>query len=330
MREKIIAMLRKNMGKPVSGEEISKQLSVSRTAVWKHIQQLKQAGYEIEPQYKKGYVLHSLPDLMLPVEIAAKLQTKWLGKNIIYKDSLRSTNDLAKQAALDDCPHGTIVVTEEQTGGRGRTNRGWFSPYGAGVWFSIVLRPPFLPHEAPKFTLFMAAVLAHAFKEYPGVAVDIKWPNDILCNGKKLVGILTEMSAQMESINYIVIGTGINIKVTQDLLPDDLKDKAGSLCDFATDSIDRVELLANVLKVFEDFYEDAVKNGFAHVLDEWRKHCITLGSDVMVIAPDESFAGQAKDIDEMGALLVKRKDGIMQKVLAGDVSVRAADGRGYV
>ena len=330
MRGKIINLLRKNMGKPVSGEEISRQLSISRTAVWKHIQHLKNSGYEIESIYKKGYILHSPPDLLLPAEISANLKTKWLSHNIIYQNSVKSTNDVAKQAALDNCPHGTIVVAEEQTGGRGRIDRGWFSPLGGGVWFSIILRPPFLPHEAPKFTLFMATVLTQAFAKYPGVKVDIKWPNDILCQNKKLVGILTEMNAQMEAINYIVIGAGINVCVPEDLLPEELKGKAGSLCEFTCEQIDRVQLLTSVLKEFELLYDKTVKEGFSYMLGEWKKHCITLGRTVKVIAPDETFTGIALDIDEMGALLVKKHDGNIQKVLAGDVSVRAADGEGYI
>lgn len=330
MREKIVSLLRQNMGKAVSGEEISRKLNVSRTAIWKHIQQLKHAGYEIESIYKKGYILHSPPNLLLPGEIIAKLKTKWLGHNIIYESSVTSTNDVAKRAALDNCPHGTIVIAEQQTGGRGRIDRGWFSPFGHGVWFSIILRPPFLPHEAPKFTLFMATVLAQTFEKYPGIKVDIKWPNDIICQGKKLVGILTEMNAQMEAINYLVIGAGVNVSVASEMLPDEIKDKAGSLEDFAGQPVDRVELLASILKDFEQLYDKTVKDGFAPMLEEWKKYCVTLGSNVRVIAPDETFTGYAVEIDEMGALLVRRDDGSIQKVLAGDVSIRSADGKNYV
>ena len=330
MRGKIINLLRENIGRSVSGEELSRQLGISRTAIWKHVQHLKNAGYEIESVYKKGYILHSPPNLLLPGEIAVNLKTKWLGHNIIYQTSVKSTNDVAKQAALDNCPHGTIIVAEEQTGGRGRIDRGWFSPLGGGVWFSIVLRPPFLPQEAPKFTLFMATVLAKSLAKYPGLAVDIKWPNDILCQGKKLVGILTEMNAQMEAINHIVIGTGVNVCIAQDIIPAELQGKAGCVCEFVKEDVNRVKLLVTILKEFDLLYDRTLREGFDFMLGEWRKQCITLGRTVKVIAPDETFTGVALDIDETGALLVKNQEGEVRKVLAGDVSVRSADSKGYI
>lgn len=330
MREKIITLLRNNIGKAVSGEDISRNLSISRTAVWKHIQQLKNSGYDIESVYKKGYILHSPPDLLLPHEITASLKTKWLGHNIIYQHSVKSTNDTAKQAALDNVPHGTIIVAEEQKGGRGRIDRGWFSPLSQGIWFSVILRPPFLPYDAPKFTLLMAVVMAKALERYPGVKTGIKWPNDILYDDRKLVGILTEMNAQMEAINYIVIGVGVNVSVTESMLPDDIKDKATSLDIIKGAKTDRVKLLTEILKVLEDTYDKTVKTGFGAVLDEWRDNSVTLGRDVKVLAPDTQFDGKALDIDDMGALLVEKDDGSVEKVLAGDVSVRGLESGKYV
>jgi BirA family biotin operon repressor/biotin-[acetyl-CoA-carboxylase] ligase len=322
MREKIIKFLRDNTGTPVSGEEISKQLHISRTAVWKHVQQLKQAGYDIKAAYKKGYTLYAPPDLLLPAEITARLTTKWLGRRIIYQNSLQSTNDLAKQIALDNCPHGAVVVAEEQTGGRGRIARGWFSPLGKGIWFSIVLRPPLPPEEASKFTLLMAVALSQTFAVYPGLPIGVKWPNDIMYEDKKLVGILTEMNAEMEAINYLVVGTGINVSVPRGIFPDDIKDKAASLNDFSPVPVQRVRLFADILKTFEDMYDKVLREGFAPALDEWRKYSVTLGRRVKVAAPGEVFCGQALDIDESGALLVERENGRTERVLAGDVSIR--------
>lgn len=330
MREKIIDLLRKNMGQPVSGEEMSQKLSISRTAIWKHIQALKQAGYDIQAVYKKGYTLYSSPDLLLPNEVLSKLTTKWLGRNILYQTSVDSTNSIAKQAAFDGCAHGTIVVAEEQVGGKGRLARGWFSPLGRGIWFSMVLRPPFLPQEAPKFTLLMAVALAQAFKKYPGVEIGIKWPNDVLLNERKLVGILTEMNAEMEAINYIVIGTGINVNVPKEIAPKEIQDKLVSLADFSDKPIDRVKLLTVILKEVEDLYDKVLQEGFSFVLQKWREVSITLHSRVKVIAPDETFIGMAKDIDENGALLVEKDDGTIQRVLAGDVSIRAANSDKYI
>lgn len=323
-------LLRKNIGQPVSGEEMSQKLSISRTAIWKHIQNLKHSGYDIRAVYKKGYTLYSSPDLLLPNEILTKLTTKSLGRNIIYQTSVDSTNNIAKKAAFDGCEHGTIVVAEEQVGGKGRLARGWFSPLGRGIWFSLVLRPPFLPQEAPKFTLLMAVALAQAFEKYPEVKIAIKWPNDILLNERKLVGILTEMNAEMEAINYIVIGTGINVNVPKDIAPQDIQDKLVSLADVCSNAIDRVKLLTVILKELEELYEKVLQEGFSFVLDRWREYSVTLGSKVKVIAPGETFVGLAKDIDESGALVVEKDDGTSQKVLAGDVSIRAAHSDKYI
>lgn len=330
MREKVMELLRKNIGQPVSGEEMSQKLSISRTAIWKHIQNLKHSGYDIRAVYKKGYTLYSSPDLLLPNEILTKLTTKSLGRNIIYQTSVDSTNNIAKKAAFDGCEHGTIVVAEEQVGGKGRLARGWFSPLGRGIWFSLVLRPPFLPQEAPKFTLLMAVALAQAFEKYPEVKIAIKWPNDILLNERKLVGILTEMNAEMEAINYIVIGTGINVNVPKDIAPQDIQDKLVSLADVCSNAIDRVKLLTVILKELEELYEKVLQEGFSFVLDRWREYSVTLGSKVKVIAPGEIFVGLAKDIDESGALVVEKDDGTSQKVLAGDVSIRAAHSDKYI
>ncbi|MDR2007280.1 MAG: biotin--[acetyl-CoA-carboxylase] ligase [Acidaminococcales bacterium] len=330
MRDKIISILREHIGSPLSGEEISKKILISRTAVWKHIRQLKQAGYDIQAVNKKGYILSALPDLVLPGEITSCLATRWLGRNIIYRGSVKSTNDIAKQAALEGCPHGTVIVAEEQSGGRGRLARGWFSPLHRGLWFSVVLRPPFLPQEAPKLTLLMAVVLAEALAVYPGVQTGIKWPNDILLQGKKISGILTEMSAEMEAINYVVIGTGLNTNTPEEILPVNLREKAGSLNDFAALPVSRARLLSGILAALEKIYDETIKSGFIPVLKRWREYSVTLGRKVRVDAPDESFAGEAVDIDETGALLVRRASGKLEKVLAGDVSVRTADGEGYI
>ena len=330
MRDKIVDLLRANQGKPVSGEEISRVLCVSRTAVWKQIQGLKNTGYNIEAIYKKGYILQATPNLLLPAEIAVKLKTRWLGHNIIYESQVSSTNDIAKQAALDGCPHGTIVLAEEQQGGRGRLTRGWFSPFAAGLWFSVVLRPPFLPHEAAKFTLLMAVAVAEALASYPGVSVGIKWPNDILLNGRKLVGILTEMNAQMEGINYIVIGTGININIAKELIPDDIIDKVACLSEFSAQPVDRIALLASILASLERLYDKVIEQGFSFVLEDWRRYSVTLGRQVRVLSQEETFTGLAVDIDDSGALLVRKDDGLVERVLAGDVSIRSVNGDSYI
>ena len=297
MRAKILGLLRERVQEPVSGEEISAKLGVSRTAVWKHIQSLKNVGYDIESVPKKGYILHKSPDLLSPEEIVAHLETKWVGHHVHYLKEASSSNEVGKRLADQGCADGLVVVAEEQTRGKGRLSRGWFSPMGCGVWCSVVFRPPFMPSEASM-------------------------------EGKKMVGILTEMSAEFGKINYIVIGTGINTNVPKSMIPDELKDLAISVADVAREPIQRVQILADYLKNMEDLYETVLREGFGPVLDEWRTYSDTIGQAVKVIAPDKTYFGTAVDIDKEGLLIVKKEDGTMEKVIAGDVSIRPAAAKG--
>lgn len=324
MRKRILDLLRASAGKPVSGEEISKQLEVSRTAIWKHIQSLKNEGYSIESVPKKGYILLESPNRLFPQEILTHLKTKWVGHSICYKELIDSSNNLAKKLANDGCEDGMIVVAEEQGAGKGRLSRGWISPFAKGIWFSIVLKPPFLPEEAPKCTLLAAVAVVKAINKIKGVEAAIKWPNDILLLGKKLVGILTEMSAEFGHINYVVIGIGINTNATPEDYPEEVRPLAVSVADAATEPFTRVELLADILKNMEELYEMVLQEGFKPVLEEWRKYSCTLGQAVKVIAPDKTYFGTAVDIDEEGLLIVRKEDGVEEKVVAGDVSIRPA------
>lgn len=327
MRERILGILRSKMPTPLSGEVISKELSISRTAVWKHIQTLKNEGYIIESLPKKGYILKEIPDRLRPAEIVAKLQTKWVGHQIHYCEVTTSTNELGKKIASDGCDNGAVVIAEEQNSGKGRLSRGWFSPFARGIWFSVVLKPACLPQEASKFTLLAAVAVVKAVNRYEGVNASIKWPNDILLNGKKLVGILTEMSAEFGHINYIVIGTGINVNVPKKIIPEELKETAISINDVAKTEVNRVELLTEILKNIETLYEEAAAGGFENILKQWKEYSSTIGQDVKVIAPEETYFGKAMDIDEDGLLIVKRENGIIDKVIAGDVSIRPANAK---
>lgn len=324
MRKKILELLRKSGAEPMSGEEISRQLDVSRTAIWKHIQTLKNEGYEIDSVPKKGYILKEAPNRLFPQEILSCLKTKWLGHNICYRDSVDSTNNLAKLLANEGCENGLLVVGEEQGAGKGRLQRGWISPYAKGIWFSVVLRPPFLPQEASKCTLLAAVAVVKAINKIKGVQAAIKWPNDILLNGRKLVGILTEMNAEFGHINYVVIGTGINTNASPEDYPEEVRPLAVSVADAAEEPFTRLDLLCDILQNMEELYEAVLAEGFAPVLAEWRKYSCTLGQEVKVIAPDMTYFGTAEDIDEEGLLIVRKEDGTLEKVVAGDVSIRPA------
>ncbi|MEN6413375.1 MAG: biotin--[acetyl-CoA-carboxylase] ligase [Veillonellales bacterium] len=321
MRTRILQILRQRFGEYISGEELSQQFGVSRTAIWKHIRELKQAGYDIEAHSRRGYCLRQAPDLLLPAEIRAGLQTTVFGRETHYFSVTESTNIAAKRLAAEGCPEGTIVVAESQQSGRGRLSRGWFSPFGKGIWLSIVLRPPFSPQDAPKCTLLAAVALNRAIRKVGRITCGIKWPNDILYQGKKLVGILTEMSAEMDAINYVVIGAGINVNVAQNDFPADLSPIATSVSAAAGQPVDRVILLCEILHQLELSYQTALQQGFEQILADWREQSITLGQTVDVFGLNHNFSGIAQDIDGEGALLVKTADGIV-RVLAGDVSIR--------
>lgn len=321
MRSQILNLLKKSRDKFLSGEYLATSLNVSRTAIWKHIKALRDSGYDIESVPRNGYRLLNAPDLLSAEEIELSLPTKILGKNIKYFTTTDSTNNQAKKLALQGAPDGTIVVSEEQAGGRGRLARSFFSPKYKGIWFSVILRPKFLPQEAPKCTLMAAVAITKAIKEVTGINVGIKWPNDILYDNKKLVGILTEMNAEMDCINYIVIGMGINVNIPYAEIPDDIKDKATSLSEIAGEKISRIKLLDSILYHLEQLYILAQKEGFKPILDQWRQYSITLNQHIKVIGTNETYTGVAVDIDDEGALLVDR-NGKINRVLAGDVSIR--------
>ena len=320
MRSQILHLLKKANHKFLSGEELAETLKVSRTAIWKHIKALRDNGYDIESIPRNGYRLLNSPDLLSGEEIQPALETKILGSEIKYFDTIDSTNTQAKRIA-NNVPDGTIVISEEQDGGRGRLSRSFFSPKYKGIWFSVILKPNFLPQEAPKCTLMAAVAITKAIEEIANVKVGIKWPNDILYNGKKLVGILTEMNAEMDRINYIVIGMGINVNIASDEMPDDIKDIATSISQIAGHEVSRLGLLTKILYHLEQLYIISQNEGFAAIFDEWRKYSITLNQNIRVIGTNEVLEGIAVDIDEDGALLVNI-DGQIKRVLAGDVSIR--------
>lgn len=322
MRNAILSLLREAGTGFISGEEMAARLGVSRTAIWKHIQELRTAGYDIASQSRSGYTLRLAPDKLLASEIKHGLNTKFVGSEVFSYECLESTNKEAKRLAAAGAAEGTVVVAEEQTGGRGRLARHFFSPPGKGIWFSVILRPPFLPQEAPKCTLLAAVAVAKAMAE-AGLEPAIKWPNDLLYQNRKLVGILTEMSAEMDGIKYVVIGIGINVNIAREEFPEEIRETAASLMEIKGEPLARVPFLQSVLREMEGLYQEAVQVGFGPVFEAWRHYSATLGQEVQVIGvkSGEKYLGRAVDIDEDGALLVEAEGGL-RRVLAGDVSIR--------
>lgn len=323
MRNEILDYFRKADGNFVSGQQISKDLHVSRTAIWKHINVLKERGYIFESSTRKGYRLIYAPNLLTPLEIDSALHTETFGRHVVYLESTQSTNEEAKKIAREGAEEGTIVVAEEQITGHGRLARGFYSPFAKGIWFSLILRPKFFPMEASKCTLLAAVGVCRGIRRMGLADAGIKWPNDILVHGKKLVGILTLMSASMEKIDYIIMGIGINTGIKKNEFPEDFREGATSFLNEGI-NVSRKDLLAAILGELEKEYSIAQNEGFDKVLDDWRALSVTLGQEVRIIFGDDSYTGKAVDIDRDGCLLVNTGSEV-KRVIAGDVSIRPVD-----
>ena len=315
----LLMLLLANKGTYLSGENISKNFSITRSAVWKQINTLRERGYIIKSSPRLGYCLAESPDLLLPEEIWSKCDLTILGSKIHYHSVTGSTNEDAKKLAQEGAPDGTLVIAEKQQKARGRMGRSWNSPE-EGLWFSIILRPHLAPVEAPKLTIMTAVAAAEAIIQTTGVDVKIKCPNDIIADGKKVCGILTEMSAEMDAINHVIVGVGIN--VNNDDFPEELMDKSIPLKQIKGQKVNRIELLSTLLEIFEHYYIKAEAEGFSQIFERWRSLCTNLGQKVKITRKNESFKGTALDIDESGALLVKTISGEVIRVLSGDVSLR--------
>ena len=323
MKRAILDKLRENPGGFVSGEELSKSAGVTRAAIWKHIKQLKEEGYHIESISRRGYLLKGEPDILDGKALEMRMKTGKTIKKIIHFDSIDSTNTMAKALASQGEMEGTVVIAEEQTGGRGRLGRQWISPKGTGIWMSMILRPEIEPSEAAKITQVAAAAVTMAIRESTGCDAGIKWPNDIIINGKKVCGILTEMSGELNSVNFIVLGIGMNVNVNREDFPLELQNIAASIKEFSVKTVSRKEMVVKIFEKFEELYADFVYHkSIKCSLDICRKYSVTLGKQVRIIQRGRETLGEALDITDEGELVIKDLEGNIQKVVSGEVSVR--------
>ena len=325
MREKILEVILDNEKEFISGEELSKKLGISRTAIWKHIRILRSQGYNIESVNKKGYRLVDEPtDLLNPQNIYRNLKTKFIGKNVLHFETIDSTNDYAKKIG-NELRDGSVIISEEQTKGKGRLGRVWESKAGEGIWISIILKPNIIPNKAPFITLIAGASIVKALNIL-GVDAKIKWPNDITINNKKLSGILTELSAEIERVNYIVVGIGMNVKDTD--FEEELQDKATSLYK-ENYNVSRVDIVKEILCQFEKLYLDYIeKDDKKEVLDICRQYSAIINKEIYVIKNDQKELVDCIGINEEGNLIIKNKDGNLEEIMSGEVSIRGV--KGYV
>jgi BirA family biotin operon repressor/biotin-[acetyl-CoA-carboxylase] ligase len=314
MDDTILDFLKKKQGY-VSGEELSARLNISRQALWKHIQEFKEAGYEILAVPHLGYKLTACPDRLFASEISRGLQTKIIAKKICYFAELASTMDAAAALGMQGAGEGTLVVAESQTKGRGRLGRSWISPRHKGIYFSLILRPRITPAQAPVLTLVTAVSICDAIRKVTGVEAKIKWPNDIMISGKKLGGILTELSAEMDAVRFVIIGVGLNVnntKVVPLATATSLREQTGA-------AVSRVELLQEILRAIERRYLAQGEGENQAILQAARQASNTLGGRVKVVTQGYTVEGHAVDLDKDGALLVRNDAGLIQKVTSGDV-----------
>jgi len=321
--EEILQLLRESPSSFLSGEEISRRLDVSRTAVWKRIEHLRTVGYEIEASTRKGYRLIRSPDLLTPSEVRPFLGTKWMGTTIHHFHLIDSTNSKAYELALNGAEEGEVVIAESQKKGRGRLGRQWLSPLFSNLYLSVILRPEIPPYQASLVTLMAAVATADAIRKFSGLEPLIKWPNDILLKTKKVAGLLNEIHSEMDRIHFMILGIGVNLNMDRKMFSKEIREGATSLKIEMGQSISRKAFLQCLLQELEKWYEIFLKEGALPVLKTWRELAQIKGRPVKVTSFGETLVGVAIDVDPDGALILKTEQGERKRVVAGDVEYQA-------
>lgn len=323
MKAEILTILKETDGY-VSGQELCEKFGVSRTAVWKAMNQLKKEGYQIESVQNRGYRLVKTPDILSKNELVSIRKTEWIGNEIYYYDVTDSTNTRAKNLGEGDAPHGTLVVADKQESGKGRRGRSFSSPAGTGIFTTLLLKPDIRPENASMLTLVAAMAVAKGIERVGGITPQIKWPNDIILHGKKVCGILTEMSAQFDYVNYIVVGIGINVQ--NEKFDEDIADKATSIFLETGKRVNRAVLIEAVMEAFEHYYALYLETeDLSKIEKEYNAYLVNRNEKVRVLDPKGEYEGKAMGITKRGELIVDTWEA-RRLVSAGEVSVRGVYG----
>ena len=317
--ELVLAFLAEAVDEFVSGEAISDKLGLTRAAVWKHVEALRSQGYRIDAVPARGYRLAGVPDRLTPLELRPLLNTHDVGRVVHWFEEIDSTNDRAKALAEEGAEHGEVVVAESQTAGRGRRGRSWASSPRRNVYFSVVLRPDLAPFRAPELTLVGSVAICDALRQ-AGVDAGIKWPNDLLVSGRKIAGILTELAAEPDRVDWVVLGAGVNVNARREDFPEDLRDVATSVLLERGQAAPRALFAAACFTALETWLDRHDEEGFGPIREAWRERNVTLGREVTVKVDGRELAGVADDIDETGALLVRTPAGV-ERITSGDVQL---------
>jgi BirA family biotin operon repressor/biotin-[acetyl-CoA-carboxylase] ligase len=321
--ERILGWLR-DAQVPLSGEELARRLGCSRAAVWKHIASLRRAGYRIEPSHARGYTLLGSPDRLGPAELVPRLTGRW--RDVVWRAELDSTQRLARERARAGAPEGTIVIAEAQTAGRGRLGRSWHSPPGTNLYCTVLVRPPRPPAVVPQLALVAGVAVADAVRETIARAPSIKWPNDVLVDGRKVAGILTEMEGEAERVTFVLIGIGVNVNLKAAAFPEELAQTATSLRVASGAAVDRMAFAARLLAALEARYGQFLAGGFAAIRPAFEATAFLTGREVRVSGADAALRGRVSGVDDDGALLLVTDTGGTTRVLAGEVTLRAGEG----
>lgn len=322
IKQEILMMLFQNPREFISGQAICDKLGCSRTAVWKQVKELEKEGYTIESVQKRGYRLVERPNRLSAAEIKAGLETRSFGRTIVYEESLASTQKEAHHLAEDGAEEGTLVVADEQVAGRGRLGRRWHSPKGTGIWMSLILRPELPLNQIPQLTLAAAVAIVKAIKKVTQVECQIKWPNDILHNGKKLVGILTELQAEENRAKAVIIGMGMNVNLASEDIPDELKSIATSIQLLTGKPCSRAELIQAIMKELEDLYDLYLSDGFSVIKAMWEAYAMNIGKTIFARkVSGEVIKGLAKGITDDGVLVIEDEQGQVHHIYSADIEI---------
>ena len=318
-RETILSLFSLTPDGFVSGEQISEELGISRTAVWKHVRNLRQAGYQIDAIPSRGYQLLQSPDVLLPEAIQSGLECRLVGSLVRCFDETDSTNLQACRLGDEGEADGLVVIAERQSSGKGRMGRQWESPGGVNLYASILLRPPILPFEAPKLTFLSAVAVCRAIKRCTGLKPTVKWPNDVLINGAKVAGLLNEMSSETDQVHYVVLGIGVNLNMRQEQLPNALRYPATSLFLAAGQPVSRLDFTRALLQEIDALYQQFLEQGSSPIMSAWSELCDLTGKRVQVDCNALQIEGTMTGLAEDGALLVRTATGKIESIYAGDV-----------
>jgi BirA family transcriptional regulator, biotin operon repressor / biotin---[acetyl-CoA-carboxylase] ligase len=305
----------------LSGQHLADLIGCSRTAVWKHIEELRKDGFELEAVRRKGYRILKTPENITADEIRLGLKTQFIGRNIHYEESVESTQKIAHHLAYENVPEGTVIIADEQLSGRGRMERKWHSPKYTGIWMSLILRPNIPLTKSPQLTLLTAVSVVQAIEEMTDLVPEIKWPNDILINGKKVTGILTELQAEADRIHSIIIGIGMNVNQKKEDFPLELQETASSLLIETGESVSRAQIIRSIFKNFESLYLLYLEKGFFPIKLLWEGYAVSIGKNLRARTLTNTIEGKALGITDEGVLKIEDDTGVIHHVYSADIEL---------